>query len=62
MSQQSDGLDGLAQTHLVSQNAVELFLVHGDQPVESDVLVLSQRAVKQERDGGLDLVTEKRRK
>jgi len=56
VSQQSDGLDGLAQTHLVGQNAVQLFLVHCDQPVESDVLVFSQRAVKQERYGGLDLL------
>lgn len=41
MSQQGDGLDGLAQTHFISKNTVELFLIHGDQPVKSNVLVLS---------------------
>lgn len=41
VSQQSDGLDGLAKAHLIGQYAVKLLLKHGDQPVQPDVLVLS---------------------
>jgi len=55
VGEQGDGLDGLAQAHLVGQDAVKLLLVHGDQPVQADVLVLPQRAVQEEGDGRLHL-------
>lgn len=60
VSQQGDSLDGLPQAHLVSQDAVELLLVHGDQPVQADVLVLTQLAHQQEGNGSFDLLTKKK--
>ena len=42
-------LDGLSETHLVGEYAVEESLVEGDEPVEADVLVLAQRVLQQER-------------
>lgn len=48
VSQQRDGLDGFAEAHLICQDAVKLLLIHGDQPVQSNVLVLTQCAVQQE--------------
>ena len=41
---QRDGLHRLAEAHLVGQDAVELAVVHGHEPVEANVLVLAQRA------------------
>ena len=42
MGQQGNGLYGLPQTHLVCQDAVELAVMHGGQPVQADMLVLTQ--------------------
>ena len=55
MGQQGDGLDGLPQTHLVCQDAVEFAVMHGGQPVQADVLVLTQGVLDQERHLGHDL-------
>ena len=44
---EGDGLDGLAQTHLVSEDAVETALVERHQPVQPDVLVLAERVLQQ---------------
>ena len=49
MSQQRNGLYGLAQTHLVRQDTVESLVVHGDQPVQADVLILAQLVAEKER-------------
>ena len=49
VGQEGDGLDGLAQPHLVGEDPVEEALVQRHQPVEPDVLVLSQRVLQQER-------------
>lgn len=42
-------LDRLAQARLVSQDAVEVFLVEVHQPVHTDLLVLTQGTMQQER-------------
>lgn len=55
VGQQGDGLDGLAEPHFVSQDAVELLLVHGNQPVQPNVLVLPQLAPQEQGDGCLHL-------
>ena len=44
----------LPQAHFVSQDAVEIPLVHGDEPVETDVLILPERVLQQKWDFGLD--------
>lgn len=41
MSQHSDGHDRLAKAHLVSQDTIQTLLVHCDQPVQTNVLVLA---------------------
>ena len=38
-------LDGLAQARLVSQDAIEVFLVEVHQPIHTDLLVLTQGTV-----------------
>lgn len=55
VGQQGDGLDGLAEPHFVSQDAVELLFVHGNQPVQPNVLVLPQLAPQEQGDGCLHL-------
>jgi len=47
--QQRNRLNGFAQSHLVGQDTVEPVFVHRRQPVQSDVLVLSQCVTQQER-------------
>ena len=47
--EEGDGLDGLAEPHLVGEDPVEEALVQRHQPVEADVLVLAQRVLQQER-------------
>ncbi len=47
--QERDGHDGLAQPHLVGQNAVEAAAVESHKPVQTDVLVLPQPMLQQER-------------
>lgn len=42
-------LDGLPQACLVSQDAVEVFLVEVHQPVHANLLVLTQGTVEQDR-------------
>jgi len=46
---QRDGLDGLAQAHLVGQDAVQVVVVEGDEPLEALDLVGLQRAAHQDR-------------
>lgn len=55
VSEQGNRLDGFAEAHFVSQNAVEFLLVHGDQPVQANVLVFSQCPAQQVRNGCLNL-------
>ena len=47
MGQQSNGHNSFAQAHLISQNAVQAASVDGHEPVQSDVLVLSQPVLQQ---------------
>lgn len=47
--EKGNGLYGFAKAHLVGKDAVQVALVHGDQPVEADMLVLAKRALEQER-------------
>jgi hypothetical protein len=49
MREEGYGLNGLAQSHFISEDPVQSPLVHGDQPVQSDMLVLAQRELKKER-------------
>mmetsp|Transcript_7127 Transcript_7127/g.27990 ORF Transcript_7127/g.27990 Transcript_7127/m.27990 type:complete len:297 (+) Transcript_7127:3995-4885(+) len=53
--EQRDGLDGFSQAHLVGEDPVESLVVAAHQPVESHVLILSQRVLQQERDPTLDV-------
>ena len=55
MSEKSNGLDGLAQPHLISQNAVQPLLMHGSQPVQTHMLVLTQAVLQQEGNLGFHL-------
>jgi hypothetical protein len=55
MRQQGDGLNGLAEAHFISQDAVEALVVHGDQPLKADMLVLAQLVLEQEWYLGLHL-------
>ena len=41
MSEHSNRLDRLAQTHLIGQHTVQFFFVHLNQPVQADQLVLA---------------------
>ena len=41
VGQNSDGHDRLTKAHLVSQNTIQTLLVHGDQPVQTNILVLT---------------------
>lgn len=54
VGKKGDGHDGLAETHLVSQDAVEFGVVHGGEPLESDLLVLAHLSSQQERHFCLD--------
>ncbi len=49
VGKQRDGHDGLAQPHLVGQDAIQAARVESHQPVQSDVLILSQPVLQQER-------------
>lgn len=49
MGEEGDGLYSLAQTHLIRQDPVQAPLIHRDQPVQTHVLVLTQRELKKER-------------
>lgn len=55
VGEQGYGLDGLSQSHLVSQDAIEFPLVHHYQPLQADVLVVSQFVAEEEGDWGADL-------
>ena len=57
VGEHGDGLDGLAEAHLVGQDAVEFALVHGGQPLHAHVLVLTQLVLQQERHRRLHLIT-----
>ena len=58
MRQEGDGLNGLAQSHLICQDAVQRLFVHQDQPVEADHLVHAQLEVGVQGGGlGLQLHT-----
>ena len=43
------GLNGLTQTHLVSQYPVQPLIVESDEPIKTDDLIFSQRPVQEER-------------
>ena len=45
--QEGDGLDGLAQAHLVRQDAVDVVVVQGRQELEAPQLVVAQGAPHQ---------------
>lgn len=45
-----DILPWLLAHHFICEDAVELLLAEGDQPVHADVLILAQRVLEQERD------------
>lgn len=47
VADQSDGLDGFAQTHLVSQDSVQVVVVEGHHPFQPTHLVLLQLATHQ---------------
>ena len=47
VSQQSNGHDGLAKAHLIGQNAVQAARVNCHEPVQTNVLVLSQPMLQQ---------------
>ena len=49
MGKQGNGHDGLAQPHFVRQDAVQAARVDGHQPVQTNVLVLSQAVLQQKR-------------
>ena len=40
----SDGLDGLAEAHFVGKNAIQTLVVQGDEPINSNNLILTQGA------------------
>lgn len=46
--QQRDCLNGFAETHLISKNAVQSVFVHRGKPVKTNMLVLSQRVTQKE--------------
>lgn len=48
VSQQRNGHDGLAEAHFISQDAVEATCVNGHEPVQANVLILSQPMLQQE--------------
>jgi len=50
-------LHGLPKAHLVSKDAVQSPLIHGHQPVQPNVLVLSQFVPQKKRHLGLHLHT-----
>ena len=49
MSKQGNGHDGLAQPHFICQDAIQAAHVDGHQPVQTNVLVLSQAMLQQKR-------------
>ncbi len=49
MGKQGNGHDGLAQPHLICQDAIQAARVDGHQPVQPNVLVLSQAVLQQKR-------------
>ena len=55
VGQHGYSLDGLSQAHLVRKNAIEFPLVHHYQPLQADVLVVSQLVAEEEGDWGADL-------
>lgn len=54
VAEQRDGLQGLAQTHLVGQDAVDAVLVEGYHPVEATDLVVTHLATLDVRRGGFE--------
>ncbi|KAH9409282.1 hypothetical protein TYRP_010285 [Tyrophagus putrescentiae] len=46
---QGNGLNGLAQAHLIGENAIEVVVVQRDEPLQAEQLVLLQLAVLQQR-------------
>lgn len=48
-------LDGLAQTHFVSQNTIHTLLLQTDHPLHADELVVAQHSFQQIRLLGLDV-------
>mmetsp|Transcript_5126 Transcript_5126/g.14694 ORF Transcript_5126/g.14694 Transcript_5126/m.14694 type:complete len:252 (-) Transcript_5126:407-1162(-) len=53
--QERDCLDGLAETHLVRQDTVQMLVVQGHQPVQTNVLILTQLSLEQKWHRGLHL-------
>jgi hypothetical protein len=47
VGEEGDGLDGLAEAHLVGEDPVEVPFVERDEPVQADVLVFSQGVLQQ---------------
>lgn len=47
IGQESDGLDGLAKSHLVSEDTIQPASVDGDQPIQADMLVLPHCVLQQ---------------
>lgn len=46
MSQKGNSLNGFAQTHLISQDSVQPFIMHGGQPIQAYMLILSQTVLE----------------
>ncbi len=55
VAQERDGLERLAETHLVGKDAVDARLVEGDHPVETADLVVAHLAVLDVRGRGFEL-------
>lgn len=45
----SDSLHSFAEARFVCQNSIEVFLVQVDEPVHTNLLIVSQRATQKER-------------
>ena len=46
MREQGNGLNGLAETHLISEDTVQFILVERVEPIEPDMLIFSQRMLQ----------------
>lgn len=55
VSKEGNRLNGFPQAHLVSKYAIKLSLVHRCQPIQSNMLILSQSVLQQKWDGRLHL-------
>ena len=49
------GLNRFSKAHLISEDTIQLLIMQGNKPVQTDNLILSQGAVKQEGDFGLNI-------